>query len=191
MPHKILTTHCARHRCIYNIINKTTKTVDCFSNKRLFIKNQPAGQLPAWVSICILFPFLARRCYIFVMSEVDQSLVPIPWYQGEGKVAAAHVAFTKEHLLLDDVQRDRRFAEGLKWVDAKVALCMPVVKPDGECYAVLELYRTYKDNYDDVRISYSILLIYWKSCWKERNKTFTLRFFGVLRWNSLPISDLP
>lgn len=68
----------------------------------------------------------------------------------EGKIAAAHVACTKEYLLLSDVQRDRRFAEGLKWVDAKVALCMPVVKPDGECYAVLELFRTYAKVYDEV-----------------------------------------
>lgn len=69
---------------------------------------------------------------------------------GEGKIAAAHCAFTKEYLKLDDVQRDRRFSEGLKWVDAKVAFCMPVLKPDGECYAVLELYRTYKEVYDAV-----------------------------------------
>lgn len=70
----------------------------------------------------------------------------------EGKTAAAHVASTKEFLLLEDVQRDRRFSDGLRWIDAKVALCMPVVKPDGECYAVLELYRTYSKVYDDVRI---------------------------------------
>jgi putative methionine-R-sulfoxide reductase with GAF domain len=72
-------------------------------------------------------------------------------FVGEGRVAAAHAAATKEFLLIEDVQRDRRFAEGLKWVDAKVALCMPVIKPDGNCYAVLELYRTYSDAYDDVR----------------------------------------
>lgn len=65
-------------------------------------------------------------------------------------MAAAHVAFTKEYLLLEDVPRDRRFADGLKWVDAKVAICMPIVKPDGECYAVLELYRTYVENYNSV-----------------------------------------
>lgn len=60
------------------------------------------------------------------------------------------MAATKEFLLLDDVQRDRRFAEGLRWVEAKVALCMPVVKPDGDCYAVLELYRTHAEPYDNV-----------------------------------------
>lgn len=71
-------------------------------------------------------------------------------YKEEGKVAAAHAAATKEYLLLEDVQHDSRFAEGLKWVDAKVALCMPVVKPDGDCYAVLELYRTNAEPYDHV-----------------------------------------
>ncbi|KAJ0183100.1 hypothetical protein K1T71_001076 [Dendrolimus kikuchii] len=65
----------------------------------------------------------------------------------EGKVAAAHVAFTKEFLLLEDVPQDKRFSEGLKWVDAKVALCMPIVKPDGDCHAVLELFRTYAEPY--------------------------------------------
>ncbi|KAM3960082.1 LOW QUALITY PROTEIN: cAMP and cAMP-inhibited cGMP 3',5'-cyclic phosphodiesterase 10A [Aphomia sociella] len=79
----------------------------------------------------------------------------------EGKIAAAHVAATKEFLLLEDVQRDRRFAEGLKWVDAKVALCMPVVKPDGECYAVLELFRTYAENYDD-NVVYTVVSV---ACW--------------------------
>ncbi|KPJ16202.1 cAMP and cAMP-inhibited cGMP 3',5'-cyclic phosphodiesterase 10A [Papilio machaon] len=69
----------------------------------------------------------------------------------EGKVAAAHVAATKRHLVLADVQRDRRFAQGLRWVDAKTALCVPVLKPDGDCYAVLELYRTVAEPYDDVR----------------------------------------
>ncbi|CAH2208103.1 jg10110, partial [Pararge aegeria aegeria] len=73
----------------------------------------------------------------------------------EGKVAAAHVAATKEYLLLADVHRDGRFAEGLRWIDAKVALCMPVVKPDGDCYAVLELYRSYAEPYDNVRRSYN------------------------------------
>ncbi|KAH9631845.1 hypothetical protein HF086_000669 [Spodoptera exigua] len=67
----------------------------------------------------------------------------------EGKTAAAHVAYTKEFLLLEDVQHDRRFSEGLRWIDAKVALCMPVIKPDGDCYAVLELYRTNPKIYDD------------------------------------------
>ncbi|CAK1585133.1 unnamed protein product [Parnassius mnemosyne] len=79
----------------------------------------------------------------------------------EGKVAAAHVAATKQYLLLEDVQRDRRFAEGLKWVDAKVALCMPVVKPDGDCYAVLELYRTYSEPYDNNVICTAVSI----SCW--------------------------
>ncbi|XP_059053011.1 cAMP and cAMP-inhibited cGMP 3',5'-cyclic phosphodiesterase 10A-like [Achroia grisella] len=79
----------------------------------------------------------------------------------EGKVAAAHVAATKEFLLLEDVQRDRRFAEGLKWVDAKVALLMPVVKPDGECYAVLELYRTTAEPYDE-NVVYTVVSV---ACW--------------------------
>ncbi|XP_063826354.1 cAMP and cAMP-inhibited cGMP 3',5'-cyclic phosphodiesterase 10A-like [Ostrinia nubilalis] len=91
------------------------------------------------------------------MPERHEVNIPIE----EGKVAAAHVAFTKEFLLLPDVQRDRRFAEGLKWVDAKVALCMPVIKPDGHCYAVLELYRTYSDPYTDA-VVYTVVSV---ACW--------------------------
>ncbi|XP_045449817.1 cAMP and cAMP-inhibited cGMP 3',5'-cyclic phosphodiesterase 10A-like [Melitaea cinxia] len=79
----------------------------------------------------------------------------------EGKVAAAHVAATKEYLLIEDVQHDSRFAEGLKWVDAKVALCMPVVKPDGDCYAVLELYRSNAEPYDH-NIVYTVVSV---ACW--------------------------
>ncbi|XP_013139327.1 PREDICTED: cAMP and cAMP-inhibited cGMP 3',5'-cyclic phosphodiesterase 10A-like [Papilio polytes] len=78
----------------------------------------------------------------------------------EGKVAAAHVAATKRHLVLTDVQRDRRFAQGLRWVDAKTALCVPVLKPDGDCYAVLELYRTVSEPYDD-RAVYSCASVAW------------------------------
>ncbi|XP_037296198.1 LOW QUALITY PROTEIN: cAMP and cAMP-inhibited cGMP 3',5'-cyclic phosphodiesterase 10A [Manduca sexta] len=79
----------------------------------------------------------------------------------EGKVAAAHVAFTKEYLVIEDVPHDRRFAEGLKWVDAKVALCMPVVKPDGDCHAVLELFRTYAEPYDN-NVVYTVVSV---ACW--------------------------
>ncbi|CAG9562355.1 unnamed protein product [Danaus chrysippus] len=79
----------------------------------------------------------------------------------EGKIIAAHVAATKTYLHVEDVQRDRRFSEGLKWIDAKVALCMPVVKPDGDCYAVLELYRNYPEAYDH-NIVYTVISV---SCW--------------------------
>ncbi|XP_034829415.1 cAMP and cAMP-inhibited cGMP 3',5'-cyclic phosphodiesterase 10A-like isoform X1 [Maniola hyperantus] len=79
----------------------------------------------------------------------------------EGKIAAAHVAATKEYLLIEDVQRDRRFAEGLCWLDAQVALCMPVVKPDGDCYAVLELYRTHSEPYDHNTL-YTVVSV---ACW--------------------------
>ncbi|CAH1636627.1 unnamed protein product [Spodoptera littoralis] len=79
----------------------------------------------------------------------------------EGKTVAAHVAYTKEFLLLEDVQRDRRFSDGLRWIDAKVALCMPVVKPDGDCYAVLELYRTNSKIYDD-NVVYTVVSV---ACW--------------------------
>ncbi|XP_021206660.2 cAMP and cAMP-inhibited cGMP 3',5'-cyclic phosphodiesterase 10A [Bombyx mori] len=89
----------------------------------------------------------------------DRHEVNIPI--GENKVVAAHVAFTKEMLVLDDVQRDRRFAEGLKWIEAKVALCMPVLKPDGECHAVLEMYRTHAEPYDDDTV-YTVVSV---ACW--------------------------
>ncbi|XP_068617284.1 cAMP and cAMP-inhibited cGMP 3',5'-cyclic phosphodiesterase 10A-like [Battus philenor] len=79
----------------------------------------------------------------------------------EGKVAAAHVAATKEHLLIEDVPRDRRFADGLNWLNAKVALCVPVVKPDGDCYAVLELYRTSAQPYDSSVVWWAGGVAWW------------------------------
>nr|AGC92727.1 phosphodiesterase 10a-like protein [Heliconius erato] len=79
----------------------------------------------------------------------------------EGKIAAAHVAFTKEFLLIEDVPRDNRFSEGLKWIDAKVVLCMPIIKPDGDCYAVLEFYRTNVEPYDN-NILYTVVSV---ACW--------------------------
>ncbi|KAF9821122.1 hypothetical protein SFRURICE_001057 [Spodoptera frugiperda] len=79
----------------------------------------------------------------------------------EVNMTIPHVAYTKEFLLLEDVQRDRRFSDGLRWIDAKVALCMPVVKPDGDCYAVLELYRTNSKIYDD-NVVYTVVSV---ACW--------------------------
>lgn len=72
-------------------------------------------------------------------------------------MAAAHVAFTKEFLHLEDVPQDTRFSEGLKWIDAQVALCMPIVKPDGDCHAVLELFRTRAEPYSEVSSFLSLL----------------------------------
>ncbi|XP_049872717.1 cAMP and cAMP-inhibited cGMP 3',5'-cyclic phosphodiesterase 10A-like [Pectinophora gossypiella] len=96
-----------------------------------------------------------------LLFETAMVLKTVTHSSAEGKIAAAHVAATKEFLLLDDVERDRRFGEGLKWIDAKVALCMPVVKPDGECYAVLELYRTYAEPYDN-NVVYTVVSV---ACW--------------------------
>ncbi|CAH0399676.1 unnamed protein product [Chilo suppressalis] len=91
------------------------------------------------------------------MPERHEVNIPI----GEGKIAAAHAAATKEFLLIQDVQRDRRFSEGLKWIDAKVALCMPIVKPDGNCHAVLKLYRTNTESYDDSVVYTAVSVACW------------------------------
>lgn len=79
--------------------------------------------------------------------------------KGEGKILAAHVAATKNHLIIDDVQRDTRFSEGLKWIDAQVAMCVPIVKPNGECGGVIEFYRTFSEPYDNVNYYYCVIYL--------------------------------
>ncbi|XP_039754903.1 cAMP and cAMP-inhibited cGMP 3',5'-cyclic phosphodiesterase 10A-like [Pararge aegeria] len=126
---------------------------------------ETANVLKTVTNSCGVFVYIVNKLKneIVLMTEntynPDRHEVNIPIE--EGKVAAAHVAATKEYLLLADVQRDGRFAEGLRWIDAKVALCMPVVKPDGDCYAVLELYRSYAEPYDN-NVLYMVVSV---ACW--------------------------
>ncbi|XP_063621951.1 cAMP and cAMP-inhibited cGMP 3',5'-cyclic phosphodiesterase 10A-like [Cydia splendana] len=111
--------------------------------------------------------------FVYIVNKVNNELILMPKNTKnparhevnipieEGKMAAAHVASTKEYLVLDDVQRDRRFSSGLHWIDANTALVMPVLQPDGDLYAVLELYRTCAEPYD-ANVVYTVVSV---ACW--------------------------
>ncbi|KAL4705472.1 hypothetical protein ACJJTC_017332 [Scirpophaga incertulas] len=111
--------------------------------------------------------------FLYIVNETRNEIVLLPHHTktperheinipiGEGKTVSAHVAFTKEYMVIEDVQRDARFAEGQRWVDARALLCVPIVKPDGGCYAVLELYRTFCECYDDNMVYTAVSLACW------------------------------
>ncbi|KAK7789545.1 hypothetical protein R5R35_010323 [Gryllus longicercus] len=63
---------------------------------------------------------------------------------GPGSIVAAYVAQTKEDTLVNDIHTDSRFPEGVGWLGpaVKSVLCIPVLSPDDECLAVVELHKT-------------------------------------------------
>ncbi|KAL3277038.1 hypothetical protein HHI36_012400 [Cryptolaemus montrouzieri] len=75
----------------------------------------------------------------------------------EGKTIGAHVAFNKEYVMVEDIQEDKRFSRntGFKSSLAQSVLCVPVVTPDGDCFAVYELMRTEIQPFtkDDLKIT--------------------------------------
>nr|XP_023015593.1 cAMP and cAMP-inhibited cGMP 3',5'-cyclic phosphodiesterase 10A-like [Leptinotarsa decemlineata] len=82
----------------------------------------------------------------------------VNWKIQKGSTVAAYVAFKREYLMVDDVLGDDRFPAGVGYHGdlVKSVLCVPIVTPDGDCYAVIELYRDvtqYPFNKDDLRIS--------------------------------------
>ncbi|KAJ8978479.1 hypothetical protein NQ317_018732 [Molorchus minor] len=97
--------------------------------------------------------------------EIYQSQMHFPidrhkvnWKIQKGTIVAAYVAYKKEYVMVDDILGDDRFPAGLGYQDEmiKSVLCVPVIEPDGECYAIIELYREFTQfpfNKDDLKIS--------------------------------------
>ncbi|CAH1173827.1 unnamed protein product [Phaedon cochleariae] len=82
----------------------------------------------------------------------------VNWKIQKGSIVAAYVAFKREYLMVDDILGDERFPAGVGYHGdmIKSVLCVPVVTPDGDCYAVIELYREVTQppfNKDDLKIS--------------------------------------
>ncbi|XP_044258941.1 cAMP and cAMP-inhibited cGMP 3',5'-cyclic phosphodiesterase 10A-like [Tribolium madens] len=82
----------------------------------------------------------------------------IRWKIQEGTTTAAYVAYKKNYVLIDDIIEDDRFPEGIGYETEtiKSVLCVPVVTPDGECFAVIELYRQLFDepfSKDDLKLT--------------------------------------
>lgn len=67
----------------------------------------------------------------------------VNWKIEPGHTIAAFVAYQKEYVMVDDVLGDIRFPEGVGYKDEtiKSVLCVPIVSPDDNCIAVIELYR--------------------------------------------------
>lgn len=64
-------------------------------------------------------------------------------FPGTGRTIAAYVAAKKEFVKVDDVLADERFPEGVGWKGPtiKAVMCVPVITPDADCFAVIELYK--------------------------------------------------
>ncbi|XP_072391177.1 cAMP and cAMP-inhibited cGMP 3',5'-cyclic phosphodiesterase 10A-like [Diabrotica undecimpunctata] len=81
----------------------------------------------------------------------------VNWKIQKGSIVAAYVAYKREYLMVDDILGDDRFPAGVGYQGdlVKSVLCVPIVTPDGNCYAVIELYRTiiqHPFNKDDLKI---------------------------------------
>nr|CAD7201405.1 unnamed protein product [Timema douglasi] len=65
------------------------------------------------------------------------------WKIETGRTLAAHVAFKKENVMVDDIIGDQRFPEGIGWrgTTVKAIMCVPVVTPEEDCIAVIELFK--------------------------------------------------
>lgn len=68
----------------------------------------------------------------------------ICWKIQPGSTVAAYAAYQKEYIMIEDILEDERFPDALGHADlsAKSVLCVPIVTPDDECLAVIELFRT-------------------------------------------------
>ncbi|RZB39878.1 cAMP and cAMP-inhibited cGMP 3',5'-cyclic phosphodiesterase 10A, partial [Asbolus verrucosus] len=92
----------------------------------------------------------------------------IRWNIENGTTVATYVANKKEYVLVDDILQDDRFPDGIGYEGIstiksqvigetiKSVLCVPVVTPDGQCFAVIELYRQLFDgsfSSDDLKIT--------------------------------------
>jgi cAMP and cAMP-inhibited cGMP 3',5'-cyclic phosphodiesterase 10 len=114
-------------------------------------------------------------------NEIYQSRkTPLPdrqkirWKIQEGTTTAAYVAYKKDYVLVDDILEDDRFPEGIGYESMQIfcvvgdtticivgervksVLCVPVVTPDGACFAVIELHKQLFDNpfsKDDLKIT--------------------------------------
>lgn len=85
----------------------------------------------------------------------------IKWKIEEGTTVAAYVAYKKECVLLDDIICDSRFPEGIGYLGEtiKSVMCVPVVTPNEECFAVIEFFKLLFDSpftRDDLRITLTV-----------------------------------
>ncbi|XP_044757857.1 cAMP and cAMP-inhibited cGMP 3',5'-cyclic phosphodiesterase 10A-like [Coccinella septempunctata] len=103
---------------------------------------------------------------IYVLTK--QQLIIIPSHYRfqieEGKTIAAHVAFNREYVLVEDIKEDPRFPMGTGFHNliAESVLCVPVVTLDGDCLAVFECIRSqYDEPFGKAELKTVIVLSGW------------------------------
>lgn len=88
----------------------------------------------------------------------------VGWKISTNSTIAAYVACTKEYVLLEDILEDDRFPEGLGYKDetVKSVLCVPVLMPNEECFAVIELYRdTFQPSFQEKDMTIVSVVCSW------------------------------
>ncbi|XP_048521448.1 cAMP and cAMP-inhibited cGMP 3',5'-cyclic phosphodiesterase 10A [Dendroctonus ponderosae] len=93
-----------------------------------------------------------------VPKNVTDERHKVNWKIQKGSTVATYVAYKKEFVLVDDILCDDRFPSGLGYQDdmVKSVLCVPIVTTDGDCYAIVEMYRCVPEapfSKDDLKIS--------------------------------------
>lgn len=76
-------------------------------------------------------------------------------FAGIGKSVAAHVATTKDCLMVNNLNDDARFADGTGWNERLTTsiICVPIISLNEKCCAVIELRRTNAVDYKKVWIN--------------------------------------
>ncbi|KAL1488021.1 hypothetical protein ABEB36_015395 [Hypothenemus hampei] len=114
----------------------------------------------------------SEEIYQVPKNETDEQH-KVNWKIQEGNTVATYVAFKKEFVLVDDILCDERFPTGLGYQDdmVKSVLCIPIVTTDGDCYAIMEMYRCIPErsfNRDDLKIS--IMVAGWMGAAIHQNR---------------------
>lgn len=95
---------------------------------------------------------------------------------GTGNTVATYVAYTKEYVLVNDLIGDERFPQGAGWIGLTVSgvLCIPIVTSEGECLAVIELFRRNGIDYDENQLQIAIAVTGWMGVALEQNQKLIL-----------------
>lgn len=77
----------------------------------------------------------------------------------KGKSVAQYVAATKECLVVNDLQHNKRYPDGTGWNEilTTCVICVPIISLNEKCCAVIELRRTNAVDYTKVFIYGSML----------------------------------
>lgn len=111
----------------------------------------------------------ANGVTLYIVDSASEEIYQVPknvtherhkvnWKIQKGSTVATYVAFKKEFVLVDDILCDERFPAGLGYQNdmVKSVLCVPIVTTDGDCYAILEMYRFVSESpfsKEDLKIS--------------------------------------